>query len=973
MPAQRPQASFNPIPPEFNLRQLVEQTPNFQWVERISCEMLDEQGMDAFDRLVLLHVIKGGKPLVIDGYQSRLDPWTFSPEWLKDNHGDKVENARELNKGQPIPLTIGHYLKNMSRLADQFFHRPDNFQDKNRQRVYLKDIDCPEVWHDKLGEHLPRNLFYLNDSTGDVGGPGATEMITPEGEKQKGRGIAGAGDLMSSLPPPDRAENMMCYIGHEGTYTAAHREMCASLGHNIMVEASDAEAYGRSERPGSSIWFMTESKDRHTVAEYWLSVLGHDIEVEHHFAQIAAWVKAPFTTYIVDQRPGDFILIPPLAPHQVWNRGSRTMKAAWNRTTVETLEMAFSEAIPKARLVCRDEQYKNKAIVFYTLQKYSTLLGKAHDQMQKTPNTSETAILRNSERINKLGKDFKRLFNIYKKLLLSEMFAPKSPERGVQYIPFDSNVTCSYCRCNIFNRFLSCSSCAESLQTEEVEPYDICMDCFVMGRSCKCISKLQWTEQFKWKDLVQKYDKWRQQCVKLDNGVVRDSSPLSLREELLKLRKKTLAQICQEQLKIRPWNDINKPEAPEDEVDDEEEVEVEVNENGTPKRKPRKKKRSQAWLKSHRPCHVCCHRHETWRMAECECGRWWCYGSLFRAHDLMPLEVMENSAWKCPHCEGVCGAGGCRKDPRQTPYQPKCTFLGHETRRIADVRSVESLVDFSVSNLGWLKESVQLPLENERLKSLQEQAEHAKQQDPTLGAAQTVVAGARADENGISYDLIDPSLRTDATTSNGAYFTPANMRNELSFDENEMDEYVADVQADFVAPMAVLYNNNNANHDASRWDSSETTEESGIESDDVTNASKKRSKTSTGKEQGQKKQKKDSLGVGDRLQQEPMRATATQSRKEQKQKALEQARIDGNFIRVKAALERKSKIVKLPIDPAILACYQAAAGLAAITAASPVTNTNRMISENIALPSNLTETGMNTVIRDKPLIRRKRK
>ena len=149
---------------------------------------------------------------------------------------------------------------------------------------------------------------------------------------------------MSSLPPEMRAENLMCYIGHEGTYTPAHREMCASLGQNIMVNASGTLSEdGKPEQPGSSIWFMTESKDRHLVSEYWLSVLGHDIEVENHFAQLIAWKKAPFKTYVVEQRPGDFILIPPLAPHQVWNRGTRTMKIAWNRTTVETLEMAMAE------------------------------------------------------------------------------------------------------------------------------------------------------------------------------------------------------------------------------------------------------------------------------------------------------------------------------------------------------------------------------------------------------------------------------------------------------------------------------------------------------------------------------------------------------------------------------------------------------------------------------------------------------
>ena len=89
MPAQRPRASFEPIPPDFDLRTFVENAENFQYVDRISCEMIAQQGMDQFEKLVLLHVVIGGKPLVIDGFDELLDPWTFTPQWLRDNHGDK--------------------------------------------------------------------------------------------------------------------------------------------------------------------------------------------------------------------------------------------------------------------------------------------------------------------------------------------------------------------------------------------------------------------------------------------------------------------------------------------------------------------------------------------------------------------------------------------------------------------------------------------------------------------------------------------------------------------------------------------------------------------------------------------------------------------------------------------------------------------------------------------------------------------
>ncbi|KXL44296.1 hypothetical protein M433DRAFT_280022 [Acidomyces richmondensis BFW] len=729
MPSTRPRASFEPINPNFDLKNLVEQTPNFTYVDRISCDMIDQQGLAAFEKLVNLHVVVGGKPLVIDGFEDRLDPWTFSPKWLLDNYGEKIENARVLNTQENLPLTMGHYLKNMGKLTNQFFETEGAYKDKKRQRVYLKDIDCPAVWQEKLKEHIPSMLFYLNETTGDVGGPGAV----PD---RLSKGIAKAGDLMSSLPADMRAENLMCYIGHEGTYTPAHREMCASLGQNIMVEASGTVSEeGKAERPGSSIWFMTESKDRHVVSEYWLSVLGHDIEVENHFAQVVAWKKAPFNVYVVEQRPGDFILIPPLAPHQVWNRGTRTMKVAWNRTTVETLEMALNEALPRSRIVCRDEQYKNKAIIYYTLQKYSNLLSLAQQQAPRMPVDAAQHLLY-SGKIKQLLKDFKRLFSLFRQILLSEMFNPdeRDSPKSIEYIPFDSNVTCAYCRGNIFNRFLTCPSCKDLLghyaDDPDGDPYDICMDCYAMGRSCACLSNLRWVEQFRWKELASKYESWRKQIISLDGGQVTQKTPLTLLDELKRYGKKTLADVCKEQLKRRPWKDINRLR--EEKEDEDVEDGLHVGDNGTGKKI--KKKPSKSFLKKTASCHVCCKRHPIWKMAFCtSCDRSWCFGTLFRGWDKMPLQIMEDPKWSCPHCLGICFAGACRRDGKMHPYEPKGTLLGHDTRKIADVRSVEALVDFSISNLQWLRDGQVVDrTQSIRVKRARAEAERAKEVDPSL-------------------------------------------------------------------------------------------------------------------------------------------------------------------------------------------------------------------------------------------------
>ncbi|KAK3714161.1 hypothetical protein LTR37_007963 [Vermiconidia calcicola] len=760
MPATRPRASFEPIPPDFDLKSLVESTPNFSYVDRISCDMIDQQGMPAFEKLILLHVIIGGKPLVIDGFEDRLDPWTFTPKWLRDNCGDKHENARNLTAKDYIPLTMAHYLENMDMLTKQFFSKPGAYREQKRQRVYLKDIDCPPVWQDKLREHIPSMLYYLNESTGDVGGPGAVPDPTSNvSGRRLGKGIARAGDLMSSLPPDMRAENLMCYVGHEGTYTPSHREMCATLGHNIMVEASNTVSDdGKAEKPGSSIWFMTESKDRHMVSEYWLSVLGHDIEVENHFAQVVAWKKAPFNVYVVEQRPGDFILIPPLAPHQVWNRGTRTMKVAWNRTTVETLEIALNEALPRSRIVCRDEQYKNKAIIYYTLQKYSSLLTLAQTQASRMPNQEAAHQLLTSPKIKQLAKDFRRLFSLYRQVLLSEMFNPEEPPpKQIEYIPFDSNVTCAYCRSNIFNRFLTCPSCKDILghhnADSEGDPYDICMDCYAMGRSCACISGHKWVEQFRWKELAAKYETWRKLIVALDGGQITEKTPLPILEERKRYGKKTLAEVCKEQLKRRPWKDVHKSTNEPKSEDEEEEEEIVVDDNGVVKKI--QKKRSKAWLKNNSPCHVCCHRHPNWKMAQCSgCERWWCYGTLFRGWDKMPSQIMEDENWTCPHCLGICFAGACKREGKMKPYEPKGTLLGHDTKKVADARSVEALVDFSVSNLNWLKEDdPSNRAESKRLKRAAIEAQKHKEMDPTLEAEDEEAEGV--EESRVEFEDVD--------------------------------------------------------------------------------------------------------------------------------------------------------------------------------------------------------------------------
>ncbi|KAH0544695.1 hypothetical protein FGG08_001200 [Glutinoglossum americanum] len=752
-------APFEPIPPDLDVNELVYRTENFRFVQRFPASLLDDP--DQFEHIVRNAVILQGEPIVIEGLERNLAPWLFNSGWLEQNYGDKVAMVRDLEASQDQAWTIGHYLRNMSTFTRNI--KPMRY---NRgQRLYLKDMDVPEQWHDSLKEVLSPFLYYYNDGTGEYGGPGAVDDV-----RGKGRGVAVSGDLMSSLPKDFRAVNMLCYIGHEGTYTPAHREMCGSLGQNIMVETSTSIGLdGKPTIPGSSLWFMTRTKDRFLVSEYWMSNLGHDIEVESHFASIDAWAKAPFTTYVVEQKLGDFILIPPLAPHQVWNRGTRTMKAAWNRTTVETLELAMNEAVPRARLVCRDEAYKNKAIIFYTLDKYAHLLRRIGVGAMVDLNEEAAEGIRKSKKIRRLKKDFIRLFKLFNDIMLSEMFSPSLPQPSPQRIPYQSDVLCSYCRCNIFNRFLTCKECSlVDDEGGEEDDYDICMDCFVMGRSCWCLNKQKWVEQWKWSQLAEKHEEWRSMVIEIE-GSINEHSPQKLDEARKRLGKKTLAAVCQEQLKIRRRAKRKDPalEKPE------EEEEPVVKEDGHIKR--RKPRKSGTLEDSN--CHVCKIRHDNWKMAHCGCGKSYCYGNLYRAFDLLPADVMEQPDWKCPFCLRICSCGQCRKDGKMKPYEPKLTCLGHDTKKIADARSVESLVDFSRSNTIWLRSSANdTPHETARLKNMREQAERENpsaelldaDDDDEVGNIQELSMVDAPHELGLSVSggiPIDPLLSADQSSS----------------------------------------------------------------------------------------------------------------------------------------------------------------------------------------------------------------
>lgn len=131
----------------------------------------------------------------------------------------------------------------------------------------------------------------------------------------------------------------MCYFGIGNTYTPCHKDQCASSGQNLMCFTEDGS---------SSFWFMTKGSDCPKVANYFRK-LKQELDHETHVMSLSDLEGAPFDIYIVEQKVGDLVLVPPRSCHQVVNSGKMTIKMSWSRMTLSGLAAAFYYELPLYR------------------------------------------------------------------------------------------------------------------------------------------------------------------------------------------------------------------------------------------------------------------------------------------------------------------------------------------------------------------------------------------------------------------------------------------------------------------------------------------------------------------------------------------------------------------------------------------------------------------------------------------------
>jgi hypothetical protein len=400
---------------------------NFKEAPRIKFSELTEQ-------LFEQKVIQEGIPLVVEDVTKGWDRELFSWNWLKDNFGTApmINSPRDTEKLVDLEnWTVGAYV--------DYFLKP---ADKRPNRLYGKDVTCPEPWRRYLAGKL--NDFFCYEHN----------------------------DLVSDIDKELQPVTLMVYIGPEKVWTPGHKDICGSLGHNVMVYA-EPQAY--------SMWFCIGRHDKDRAADVWKSC-GGMLDHDNFFLAPEQLRKADCTIYTIKQREGDLVLVPPESPHQVINMGGRQIKVAWNRITASTIGLSYHNVLPLYHSMCKNEVYRIKTIAYYAM-------------------LNRAKRVERGEYNRKLLREFPPLLRLVDEITESEYVDPKAIKNWGDTFTTElftdtlkHSRTCNYCNCDIFSRCYHCNLCKTD--------YDVCLDCVAETRGCVHNAQLKLMEYFSRKQII---------------------------------------------------------------------------------------------------------------------------------------------------------------------------------------------------------------------------------------------------------------------------------------------------------------------------------------------------------------------------------------------------------------------------------------------------------------------------------------
>ncbi|KAG0303367.1 hypothetical protein BGZ98_006754 [Dissophora globulifera] len=401
--------------------------------------------------------VKGGTPLILEHWH-KLQAWDndlFTFSHIAAKYGNHDFACRDLRNARDVRMSMRDYIRQVHGHDPDGAHpgvehgafdghgsppsaRASKKSAKSKMGLlepllYAKDVTCPADWRTFLMDKvLPPFLGYMREND------------------------------LNYLNTEVAAENLMIYIGQAGTWcemccwmvgnggghivfflqnrTPAHMDQCGAIGHNIMTWADD---------DSSSIWFMVKEEDKDRAEVLWRS-FGHPLEYEGYFASLEELQRADFPIYVVEQKVGDFVMVPSMGYHQVVNLGKATIKVSWNRLTAHCLKAAINVVLPR---VMRPEGYRIRTIIQSALQAWTTQL---ESQSREFSVPKEY-----------FCESFKTILTLFRQIVEEEWVDMDALKIGKEEFHKPKRLTntmpavCDFCSSDIWNRQFQCLTCSK--------------------------------------------------------------------------------------------------------------------------------------------------------------------------------------------------------------------------------------------------------------------------------------------------------------------------------------------------------------------------------------------------------------------------------------------------------------------------------------------------------------------------------
>ncbi|KAI8802918.1 hypothetical protein BJ742DRAFT_831339 [Cladochytrium replicatum] len=587
-----------------------------------SPKVVDARSLSPLELSILArsHCILGGEPLVVSNTHLAWGTGAVNElENLFEKWGGVEVSVRNVENQRNAKVELGEYIQHV---------RGSISETLGTGTWYGKDLICPPQLREQISE---------------------ISVLRTLGEEC----------MFHHLPENLRAHHFMLYIGAEGSRTPGHVDLCSTVGQNLMIYA---------DRDAHSVWHMVSTHDLPKAQQLW-QAQGRSLFSDDYYCNPEELLEeADFPVYEIVQQFGDFVIVPPNAAHQVMNKGGVTLKASWNRMTIECLRECYFNTLPLYRAHLKEEVYRVSALAFSSMRNLTDSASKL--LISVADNASDE--ISHAPSLMRMATDLSGVISIIVDMIRAQWvdlawtpaFCPPVTEVEVKPYPdaMKSPHTrrCDFCQADIWNRGYRCQKPArgaerdddQSVMDVEVgdeEWLDVCCSCFAQGRRTKA-DRVEFCEYIPTSRLRRMFEEASDMLSTLKVSVSKSYSHLSFREY--------------------DWDKMIGQLRP-----------------STPNDATLAYMRHMDLLRSETiaACHICRTKRPCFELHKCACSKGFCELCLWRRFHIRMIDAIRDPNWECPYSTRSCNCKVCVMDSSFFPdlrfYQSAVQELPLKKRR----------------------------------------------------------------------------------------------------------------------------------------------------------------------------------------------------------------------------------------------------------------------------------------------------